>query len=81
MPTADTEIYLEVLEGFLGRKGLSVAHHGDNDTDSRGFRESFQTTSKTVTQPLSSKERMPIAILSSQTPQTIPPDTVLPLRR
>ena len=51
MPTADTEIYLEVLEGFLGRKGLSVAHHGDNDTDSRGFRESFQTTSKTATQP------------------------------
>ena len=50
MPTAGTETYLEVLEGLLGRKGLSVAHRGDNDTDRRGLRESFQTTSKTETQ-------------------------------
>ena len=51
VPTAHTETYPEVSEGLLGRKGLSVAHRGDNDTDSRGLSESSQTTSETETQP------------------------------
>ena len=39
------------LGGPPGKKELSVAHRGDNDTDSRGLSESSQTTSETETQP------------------------------
>ena len=40
-----------------------------------------ETTSKTGTQPHPLAERLPKIILSSQTPQNTPPDTVLPTRK
>ena len=36
MPTAGPETYLEILEDFLGRQGLAVAHCGDKDKDTGG---------------------------------------------
>ena len=35
MPTGDPETYLEVWEGLLERRRLSVAHGKDKDTNSR----------------------------------------------
>ena len=40
-----------------------------------------RTTSKTGTQPHPLAERLPKIILSSQTPQNIPPDAALPSER
>ena len=41
----------------------------------------YQTTSKTGKQPHPLSERLPKIIISSQTPQNTPPDTVLPTRK
>ena len=43
MPAAGPETYLEVLEGLLGRGGLTLAHCVGKDTDRGGPRKIFIT--------------------------------------
>ena len=52
-----------------------------NDQQATMLDTLWQTTSKTGTQPHPLEEKLPKIIISSQTPQNTPPDTVLPTRK
>ena len=74
-------VFIASRKGNDYEKYVTLEYSGQGgDTDRRGLRESFQTTSKTETQPHVSADSLCKVILNSQTPQNTLSNAAPPIR-